>query len=316
MKQNAKLIFSYLRSHIVGQDYAIKQIAHAIARGESGLSMPGRPKASFLLLGPTGVGKTESAKQSALYLYGSLEDGYEALDMAEYQGENAVEGWKKLVTEKVGKRPQGGILLFDEIEKAYRDILLNLLQILDEGRLSCAGAPYNLSNWYIFCTSNLGCAEMINMKHSAYATIARTAKSAAEQHLRPEVVARFNEVAVFQLLPFAFQQQICSAMMDVYLRFVHEQTGLEILYAGDVIQYLLRKGFNRRLGARPLRNTIETEISLAVNNYHSQYEVLAAGERVTVRVADDGKSLYLLEPSEGSSSHDGVNSYAVEVEGK
>ncbi len=75
MKHNAKLIFSYLRSHIVGQDYALKQISNAIARGESGLSMPGRPKASFLLLGPTGVGKTESAKQTALYLYGSLEDG-------------------------------------------------------------------------------------------------------------------------------------------------------------------------------------------------------------------------------------------------
>src|SRR5271167_1472983 len=123
MKHNAKLIFSYLRSHIVGQDYALKQISNAIARGESGLSMPGRPKASFLLLGPTGVGKTESAKQTAQYLYGSLDDGYEAIDMAEYQGEKSVDDWKRLVTDKVNRRPQGGILLLDEIEKAYRDIL-------------------------------------------------------------------------------------------------------------------------------------------------------------------------------------------------
>jgi ATP-dependent Clp protease ATP-binding subunit ClpA len=312
MKQNAKLIFSYLRSHIIGQDYPLKQISNGIARGESGLSMPGRPKATFLLLGPTGVGKTESAKQSAIYLYGSLEEGYEVVDMAEYQGAEAVEDWKKLVTEKVSKRPQGGILLFDEIEKAYRDILLNFLQILDEGRLSYSGVPYDFSNWYLFFTSNLGCAEMINMKHSAYATIARTAKSAAENHLRPEVVARFSEVCVFQLLPFVHQQQICSAMMDVYLRFVHERAGLEILYEGGVVQYLLRKGFNRRLGARPLRNTIETEISLAVNNYHSEYEALAAGERVTIRVADDSKSLY-LKPPEGNS-HDRVDrSYAVEA---
>lgn len=312
MKHNAKLIFSYLRSHIVGQDYALKQISNAIARGESGLSMPGRPKASFLLLGPTGVGKTESAKQTALYLYGSLEDGYEAIDMAEYQGADAVDDWKKLVTARVSRRPQGGILLFDEIEKAYRDIVLNLLQIADEARLSSEGISYNLSNWYIFCTSNLGCAEMINMKHSAYATIARTAKTAAEQHLRPEVVARFNVVAVFQLLPFAYQQQISSAMLDVYLRFVQERSGLEILYAGEVVRFLLRKGFNRRLGARPLRNTIETEIALAVQNYHSDYEALAAGERVHVRVAEDGKSLY-LEHLEGSS-HDRIDDrYAVEA---
>ena len=139
MKHNAKLIFSYLRSHIVGQDYAIRQISNAIARGESGLSVPGRPRGSFLLLGPTGVGKTESAKQTAQYLYGSLDDGYEAIDMAEYQGEKSVDDWKRLVTDKVNRRPQGGILLFDEIEKAYRDILLNLLQILDEGRLGSEG---------------------------------------------------------------------------------------------------------------------------------------------------------------------------------
>src|SRR5208283_3613224 len=305
MKHNAKLIFSYLRSHIVGQDLAIQQIANAIARGESGLSMPGRPRASFLLLGPTGVGKTESAKQTAVYLYGSLDDGYEAIDMAEYQGEKAVDDWKRLVTGKVRGRPQGGILLFDEIEKAYRDILLNLLQILDEARLSSEGITYNLSNWYIFCTSNLGCAEMFNMQHSAYATIARTAKSAAEQYFRPEVVARFNAVAVFQLLPFAHQQQICSAMLDLYLRFVQERSGLEMLYAGAVVQFLLRKGFNRRLGARPLRNTIETEVALAVQNYHSQFEALAAGERVNIRVAEDGKSLYLVPLEE--NSHDWID---------
>jgi ATP-dependent Clp protease ATP-binding subunit ClpA len=247
-----------------------------------------------------------------LYLYDSLEDGYEAIDMAEYQGEASVHGWKKLVTERVNKRPHGGVLVFDEIEKASRQVFLNLLQILDEARLSCEGVPCNLSNWYVCCTSNLGCAEMMGMKHSAYATIARTAKRAAEQHLQPEVVNRFNEVAVYQLLPFAYQQQICSAMLDIYLRFVHEKTGLEILYGGEVIQYLLRKGFNRRLGARPLRNTIETEIALAANNYHADYEALAAGERVAVRVADDGKSLN-LEPSQGIS-HDRVdNSYAVEV---
>ena len=312
MKHNAKLIFSYLRSHIVGQDFAIQQISNAIARGESGLSMPGRPRASFLLLGPTGVGKTESAKQTAQYLYGSLDEGYEAIDMAEYQGEKAVDDWKRLVTGKISRRPQGGILLFDEIEKAYRDILLNLLQILDEGRLSSENITYNLANWYIFCTSNLGCAEMINMKHSAYATIARTAKSAAEQHFRPEVVARFNAVAVFQLLPFAHQQQICAAMLDLYLRFVQERSGLEILYAGEIVQFLLRKGFNRRLGARPLRNTIETEVALAVQNYHSQYEALAAGERVKVRVAEDGKSLYLVPLEE--NSHDRIDDrYAVEA---
>ena len=125
-------------------------------------------------------------------------------------------------------------------------------------------------------------------------------------------MARFNVVAVFQLLPFAYQQQISSAMLDVYLRFVQERSGLEILYAGEVVRFLLRKGFNRRLGARPLRNTIETEIALAVQNYHSDYEALAAGERVHVRVAEDGKSLY-LEHSEGSS-HDRIDDrYAVEA---
>jgi ATP-dependent Clp protease ATP-binding subunit ClpA len=108
---NPRLIFSYLRSHIVGQDFALRQIANGIERGEGRLSADGRPKGSFLLLGPTGVGKTESAKQTATYLYGPSKEGYEAVDMAEYSSQDAVEGWKKQVTETLRKRPQGGVLL-------------------------------------------------------------------------------------------------------------------------------------------------------------------------------------------------------------
>jgi len=305
MKNNPRLIFSYLRSHIVGQDFALRQIANGIERGEAKLSSDGRPKASFLLLGPTGVGKTESAKQTARYLYGSLADGYEAVDMAEYSGQGAVESWKKHVTEKVGERPQGGVLLLDEIEKAHREVTRNLLQVLDEARLGYHGQTHDLSNWYVFCTSNLGCAEMMNMKHSAYATVARTARTAAEQHLSPENVVRFDAVCVFQLLAFAQQQDICRGMLDCYLRLVQERTGIEAVYGKEEVQYLLRKGFNRRLGARPLRTAIETEVALAVLDYQSAYEALAQGERVSLRVTEDAKGL-TLKPLEGDS-HDRTN---------
>jgi ATP-dependent Clp protease ATP-binding subunit ClpA len=240
-----------------------------------------------------------------MYLHGSLEEGYEAVDMAEYSHQDAVESWKRIITEKVSKRPEGGILLLDEMEKAHREVTRNLLQVLDEARLGYNGVTYDLSNWYLFCTSNLGCAEMMGMKHSAYATIERTARAAAEQHLLPENVARFEGVCVFQLLPFAQQQDICRAMLDSYLRLVQERTGLEAVYGADEVQYLLRKGFNRRLGARPLRNAIETEVSLAVLDYQSTYEALAQGERVSLCVTEDKKSLQ-LKTLEGGS-HDRVN---------
>jgi ATP-dependent Clp protease ATP-binding subunit ClpB len=302
---NPRLIFSYLRSHIVGQDFALRQIANGIERGEGRLSADGRPKGSFLLLGPTGVGKTESAKQTATYLYGPSKEGYEAVDMAEYSSQDAVEGWKKQVTETLRKRPQGGVLLLDEIEKAHREVTRNLLQMLDEARLGYGGVTHDLSPWYVFCTSNLGCAELMNLKHSAYATVARTARAAAEQHLLPENVARFDAVCVFQLLGFTPQQDVCRALLDAYLRLVQERTGLEALYGQAEVHHLLRKGFNRRLGARPLRNAIETEVALAVLHYQSRYEALAQGERVRLCVTEDSKSLQLTPLTGGT--HDRVN---------
>jgi ATP-dependent Clp protease ATP-binding subunit ClpA len=304
MPNDPRLIYSYLRSHIVGQDVALRQIANHVEKGEGKLSSDGRPKASFLLLGPTGVGKTETAKQTAVYLYGSLGNGYKAVDMAEYSSRDSVESFKQQVTEALSQRPGGGILLLDEIEKAHQEVTNNCLQMLEEARLSYHGVTHDLTHWYVFCTSNLGCAEMMTMKHSAYATIARTARNAAEQHLRPENVVRFNEVCVFQLLPFAQQQDICRAMLDAYLRVVQERTGLEALYGHEEVQYLLRKGFNRRLGARPLRNAIETEVALAVLQYQAAYGALAQGERVSLCVTEDKKRLQSIPLTGGN--HDRV----------
>ncbi len=193
----------HLVSRIRGQAEVIGRVAAVLQRAELGLTKPGRPKASFLFLGPTGVGKTELTLCFSEYLLGS--GSVHRFDMSEFQNQNSV---GLLLGEHLGERGLLGsaldkrqicTLLFDEIEKAHPRVLDLFLQMLDAARVTLAdGNTLDLSGCYIVMTSNIGSAEIMGLHHSAYATMERHVLTRAQQSLRPELYARSDGKAGVQ----------------------------------------------------------------------------------------------------------------------
>ena len=250
-----------MRTHIKGQDHLIGRVASVLRRGELGLSHHGRPKGSFLFVGPTGTGKTEITIAFTSYLF----DGAKPLrfDMSEYQNQSSVE---KLIGEKEGDigllgralaNAEGGTLLFDEIEKAHPLVLDLFLQMLDDASITLAsGERKNLAGYYIVCTSNIGAAEAMRMQSAPFASIERTVLARVNQQLRPELVGRVTEKVVFNRLPYTVQREICEAMIAGELRRLGA-LGHELEITSSDIEEILRAGFHKTLGARPMRAAVE-----------------------------------------------------------
>jgi ATP-dependent Clp protease ATP-binding subunit ClpB len=251
----------HLSSQIKGQDHIIPRISSVLKRGELGLTHPSRPKGSFLFVGPTGVGKTEITICFSNYLFG--EDHLHRFDMSEFQNQSSVElllGASSSETGMLGRalaEHDRGTLLFDEMEKAHPLVLDLFLQILDAGRITLAnGETHNLNNYYIVLTSNIGAAEAMRMESSAFATIERTVMRRVDQTLRPELVARVSEKLVFNRLPYAIQREICGQMVQMETARLNA-LGFEIEVNAATIESLVREGYDRTLGARPMRNTVD-----------------------------------------------------------
>lgn len=206
-----------LHKRVVGQDPAVKSVAEAIQRSRAGLSDPHRPIASFMFMGPTGVGKTELAKALASYLF-NTEEALVRIDMSEYMEKHAVSrligappgyvGYEEggQLTEVVRRRPYA-VILFDEIEKAHSDVFNVFLQILDDGRVTDSqGRTVSFTNTVIIMTSNVGSQYILNMddetspKESAYEIIKERVMEAARSIFRPEFMNRVDEYIVFQPL--------------------------------------------------------------------------------------------------------------------
>jgi ATP-dependent Clp protease ATP-binding subunit ClpA len=225
------------------------------------LAHPNRPKGSFLFVGPTGVGKTEITITFTDYLCGS--DRLHRFDMSEFQNQSSVGlllGNSATDTGMLGRaldKNSRGTLLFDEMEKAHPLVLDLFLQILDAGRITLAnGETRNLNNYYIVFTSNIGSGEAMRMESSAFATIERTVLRRVDQALRPELVARINEKLVFNRLPYAIQREICELMIGreiERLRLLGHSLTIEVAK----VENLVREGYHRTLGARPMRNTVD-----------------------------------------------------------
>ncbi|WP_277558960.1 AAA family ATPase [Ereboglobus sp. PH5-10] len=230
-------------------------------RGELGLAHPGRPKGSFLFVGPTGVGKTEITNAFTDYLFNGLKPV--RFDMSEYQNQSSVE---KLIGEKVGDigllgralaKADCGTLLFDEVEKAHPLVLDLFLQILDDASITLAtGERKNLSRFYVVFTSNIGAGEAMRMQSAPFASIERTVLARVGQQLRPELVGRMTEKIVFSRLSYDVQREICEAMIAGECARLHKLGHIITVTPAD-LETILREGCHKTLGARPMRGAVE-----------------------------------------------------------
>ena len=273
-KESARLkgMEDRLKSHVIGQDEAVDAVCASIRRSRAGIS-PKRKPASFLFVGPTGVGKTELVKQLALDLFDSP-DALVRLDMSEYMEKHTVSrligsppgyvGYDEAgqLTEKIRRRPYS-VVLFDEIEKAHPDVLNALLQILDDGRLTDAqGRVVSFENTVIVMTSNAGSAT-----GSTPAGFGRTvtqqsrerAMKALEEIMRPEFLNRIDEIIAFNQLTEADFRRIAEIMLGE-LRTTLADKDIRLTWDDSLLDWLTEKSFSIKFGARNLRRLIEKEI--------------------------------------------------------
>ena len=269
-----------LKAHVIGQDDAVDKIAKAIRRNRVGLGTPNRPIGSFLFVGPTGVGKTELSKQLAIELFGSA-DSMIRFDMSEYMEKHSV---AKLVgappgyvgydeagqlTEKVRRNPYSLILL-DEVEKAHPDVMHMFLQVLDDGRLTDGqGRTVSFKDAIIIMTSNAGTGKAEASVGFGAAREGRTNSVLGElgNFFSPEFMNRFDGIIEFKALSKENLLQIVDLMLDdVNKRLSSNNIHLDV--TDKVKEKLVDLGYNPKMGARPLRRTIQDYIEDAITDYY------------------------------------------------
>ena len=266
---------SRLQAHVIGQDKAVEAVSKAIRRNRAGFDEGNRPIGSFLFVGPTGVGKTELAKQLALDMFGN-KDAIIRLDMSEYSDRTAVskligatagyvgyEDNSNTLTERVRRNPYS-IVLFDEIEKADPQVITLLLQVLDDGRLTDGqGNTVNFKNTVIIATSNAGFGYgSDNDDENKVDVMDRIAP-----FFRPEFLNRFNAVIEFNQLSKEDLKKIVDLMLvQVNKTLAKKQITLDVTDAAKAL--LMEQGYDKTMGARPLRRVIESEIRDNVTDYY------------------------------------------------
>jgi ATP-dependent Clp protease ATP-binding subunit ClpB len=257
-----------LHAEIRGQNQVLPRVISVVRRGEFGLTKPGRPRGSFLLLGPTGVGKTETVVVLTRQIFGA--EKLFRFDMSEFQTQESL---GLLLGAKLGEngylgamreRAAEGSLLFDEAEKAHPRVLDIMLQLLDAARITVAtGQTLDFSGFYIWLTSNIGAAELMGLQHSNEATLERHVLSRAQQALRPEIFARITEKLVFGRLSYEHQLEIAEKFLFREIEFLATR-GHKLELDKTVLPFLVRKGFHPKLGARPMRDATEKLVGDAV----------------------------------------------------
>ena len=266
---------SRLEAHVIGQDKAVEAVSRAIRRNRAGFDEGNRPIGSFLFVGPTGVGKTELAKQLAIDMFGN-KDAIIRLDMSEYSDRTAVskligatagyvgyEDNSNTLTERVRRNPYS-IVLFDEIEKADPQVITLLLQVLDDGRLTDGqGNTVNFKNTVIIATSNAGfgfCAD--DQDENKTDIMERIAP-----YFRPEFLNRFNGVIEFNHLSKDDLKKIVDLMLAQVNKTLAKK-GITLDVTEEAKGLLMEQGYDKAMGARPLRRVVETEIRDSVTDFY------------------------------------------------
>lgn len=306
--EKLKKLEDELHKRVIGQDDAITAVSKAIRRGRVGLKDPKRPIGSFIFLGPTGVGKTETCKALAECLFGD-ENAMIRIDMSEYMEKHTVAkligsppgyvGYEEggQLTEKVRRKPYA-VILFDEIEKAHPDVFNILLQVLDDGQITDAhGRKVSFKNTVIIMTSNCGAANIMSPKRlgfgassdakANYEQMKAKVMEDVKQSFKPEFLNRIDEIIVFHPL----YKEDMKAILDIMLRSVTsrvmENMELKLKVTDEAQDYLIDKGFDEKYGARPLRRALQTylEDSMAEEILEGRIE---RGDSVTVEKGENG----------------------------
>ncbi|HVE84561.1 MAG TPA: AAA family ATPase, partial [Myxococcales bacterium] len=285
-----------LSQRVVGQRAAIEAVSNAVRRARSGLQDPNRPIGSFIFLGPTGVGKTETAKALAEFLFDD-DNAMVRIDMSEYMEKHSVArligappgyvGYEEAgqLTEAVRRRPYA-VILFDEIEKAHHDVFNVLLQILDEGRLTDSqGRTVDFKNTVLIMTSNLGSAYLQEGKESLDERTRGQVMDALRSHFRPEFLNRVDEIVLFEPL----RRNDMGAIVDLQvtrLRKLLEERRLQLELIDGAREFLAERGYDPSYGARPLKRAIQKYLQdpLAMKVLGGE---LVAGDTVVVDAGKD-----------------------------
>ena len=284
-----------LSQRVIGQDEALTAVANAVRRARAGLQDPNRPIGSFIFLGPTGVGKTETARALAEFLFDD-ERAMVRLDMSEYMEKHAVArmigappgyvGYEEggQLTEAVRRRPYS-VILFDEIEKAHSDVFNVLLQILDDGRLTDSkGRTVDFKNTVLIMTSNLGSREI-----QAAEGDEKQVREAVLQELRlnfkPEFLNRVDDVVIFKQLSREQIGEIIDVQLE-RLRNTLKERGISLVLDQSARELLAREGYDPSYGARPLKRAIQTLIQnpLAVKILRGE---MLPGQTIKVSASGD-----------------------------
>lgn len=297
-----------LHRRVVGQDIAVKSVADAIRRSRAGLSDPNRPIASFMFMGPTGVGKTELAKALAGYLF-NTENALVRIDMSEYMEKHAVSrlvgappgyvGYEEggQLTEVVRRRPYS-VVLFDEIEKAHHDVFNILLQLLDDGRITDSqGRTVSFTNAVVIMTSNIGSHYILETlrstgesKEAVYEVMKKQVIEMARQTFRPEFLNRIDEYIVFQPLDSKEISKIVELQMNRVIDRL-KQKKIDLHFTEQAVKLLAKLGYDPNFGARPVKRVIqqlvENEIAMKILRGEIKEEDTVIVDADTSSVATD-----------------------------
>ena len=285
---------SILHQRLIGQDYAVQAVSDAIIRARVGIKDPNRPIGSFIFLGPTGVGKTELAKTLAEVLFDD-ERSMIRLDMSEYMEKHTAArligappgyvGYEEggQLTEAVRRRPYSVILL-DEIEKAHKDVLNILLQILDDGRLTDGkGRTVNFKNTVIIMTSNLGSADILQ---NEFSVAKQLVLEMIKTYFRPEFLNRIDDIIVFNALTLEQVSTIAAIMLTSLSERLQKQLNITLVWDDAVLNLLAKEGYDPAFGARPLRRQISQSVETQLSKMLVRGQT-TEGDTVKISIRDD-----------------------------
>ncbi len=299
-KQKLLRMEDEMRKRVIGQEKAIHTICNAVRRSQAGLSDPKRPIGGFLFLGPTGVGKTETAKALAEFLFDD-EDNMIRIDMTEFMEKHSVSrligappgyvGYEEggILTEAVRRRPYS-VVLFDEVEKAHKDVFNILLQVLDDGVLTDShGNKVNFKNTIIILTSNLG-AQWLNQGEPITEAVKGKVMEEVRAHFRPELLNRLDDIILFNPLTEAEIGRIVDIQLDSVKKLL-ETRNLSMVTDAKVKDLLAKRGYDPVYGARPLKRLITDVILNPLANKLLLGE-FKPGDQVALNVDSRGEIVF------------------------